>query len=58
VRYSWRSPGGEWQAAGAPIALSKFSWWKGSRPALFSFNPSGGGGIADFDWLRVTKPAG
>ena len=53
VRYSWRSPRGTWQVVGAPIALAKFSWWKGSRPALFSFNPSGAGGIADFDWFRV-----
>jgi hypothetical protein len=53
VRYSWRVPGGAWQAAGEPIALARFSWWKGSRPALFSYNPAGTGGIADFDWFHV-----
>jgi beta-xylosidase len=53
VRYSWRV-GGEWQAMGRPIGLSAFSWWKGSRPALFSFNPTGAGGVADFDWFHVT----
>lgn len=33
-----------------------FSWWKGARPALFTFNvePNAtSGGTADFDWLRV-----
>jgi beta-xylosidase len=53
VRYSWRVPDGEWRAAGAPIPLSKFSWWKGSRPALFSYSLSSRGGAADFDWFRV-----
>lgn len=53
VRYSWREAGGEWQAGGDPIALAPFSWWKGSRPALFSFNRRGAGGIADFDRVEV-----
>jgi hypothetical protein len=54
VRYSWRVASGEWRATGQPIELSPFSWWKGSRPALFSFNPTGAGGVADFDWFHVT----
>jgi beta-xylosidase len=36
-----------------------FSWWKGARPALFTFtvNDSGAaGGIADFDWIRFRRP--
>jgi beta-xylosidase len=54
VRYSWRVPGGQWRTLGEPIELAPFSWWKGSRPALFSFNPTGAAGIADFDWFHVT----
>lgn len=38
---------------GDPVKL-RFSWWKGARPALFSFNPAGGEpGYADFDWVHV-----
>jgi beta-xylosidase len=32
-----------------------FSWWKGARPALFTFNTDAStpsGGRADFDWIR------
>ena len=38
---------------GNPAKL-RFSWWKGARPALFSFNTGdGAAGVADFDWLHV-----
>jgi len=40
---------------GNPAKL-RFSWWKGARPALFSFTPSGEAGVADFDWVRVQSP--
>jgi beta-xylosidase len=35
-----------------------FSWWKGARPALFTYADAGAkaGGVADFDWLRVEMP--
>jgi beta-xylosidase len=34
----------------------RFSWWKGARPALFSFNSGEGeAGYADFDWLHVRQ---
>jgi len=39
-------------------AKMQFSWWKGARPALFTFNVDADrapGGVADFDWLRVTS---
>jgi hypothetical protein len=42
---------------GQPVKLS-FSWWKGARPALFSFNTApvassiSDAGYADFDWVR------
>jgi beta-xylosidase len=43
---------------GAPVKL-RFSWWKGARPALFSFNTGqgegGSAGFADFDWMRITS---
>ncbi|MEI9851924.1 MAG: glycoside hydrolase 43 family protein [Sphingomonas sp.] len=35
-----------------PIWLSRFSWWKGSRPALFSFT-RGQRGWIDVDWVHV-----
>jgi len=35
-------------------AKLRFSWWKGARPALFSFTTTAGDpGFADFDWVRV-----
>jgi beta-xylosidase len=38
---------------GNPTRL-RFSWWKGARPALFSFNTGAGeAGVADFDWVHV-----
>jgi beta-xylosidase len=34
-----------------------FSWWKGARPALFTYTSSNSAsGIADFDWLHVATP--
>ena len=40
-----------------PPAKLRFSWWKGARPALFSFNTGeGDAGHADFDWLHVESP--
>ncbi|MCW3848884.1 glycoside hydrolase 43 family protein [Sphingomonas sp. LB-2] len=52
VRYSYSLDGKTFVPMGAGIALSKFSWWKGSRPALFSFT-RGGEGAVDVDWFRV-----
>src|SRR5581483_1012506 len=48
--------GGSFHPLGSPVTLT-FSWWKGARPALFSFNtrtdsPSSRGGFVDIDWLR------
>lgn len=42
---------------GEPSKL-RFSWWKGARPALFSFTlDEHSGGHADVDWVRVTHDA-
>jgi beta-xylosidase len=49
--------GRTFHALGEPVKLS-FSWWKGARPALFSFNISpdaadaAKAGYADFDWAH------
>jgi hypothetical protein len=45
--------GKSYQALGPAVGL-KFSWWKGSRPALFAYTTtqSGDAGRVDFDWAR------
>jgi beta-xylosidase len=37
-----------------PVARISFSWWKGSRPALFAYTTQQGSdaGHVDFDWAR------
>ena len=53
VLYSYSLDGGKsYRPFGAGIALSRFSWWKGSRPALFTFTRGETGSI-DVDWFRV-----
>jgi len=54
VRYSYSLDGRRFAPFGDPIWLARFSWWKGSRPALFSFT-RGASGVADFDWFHVTR---
>jgi beta-xylosidase len=49
--------GASFQRIGAPSAL-RFAWWKGARPALFTYikSPPGiatGSGHLDVDWMRV-----
>jgi beta-xylosidase len=51
--------GAQFTAAGRPVQLH-FSWWKGVRPALFTYvlSPPGtaaGSGHVDVDWFRVDK---
>jgi beta-xylosidase len=59
VRYSYRLDGGAaFVAMGDAIPLARFSWWKGSRPALFTFSRGAAGGSVDVDWLRVDRPRG
>jgi hypothetical protein len=43
---------------GDAVPLARFSWWKGSRPALFSFTRGQSGGSVDIDWVRVDHPSG
>jgi beta-xylosidase len=60
VRYAYRLNGGrDFLPLGAPIPLSSFSWWKGSRPALFTYNKDAVAGWIDVDWVHVetTNPS-
>ncbi len=59
VTYSYSlDDGATFRPFGTAIPLSKFSWWKGSRPALFSFTRGTPGGWIDVDWVRVTRGDG
>jgi beta-xylosidase len=71
VAFSYARDGSDaFHAAGAPVRLAPFSWWKGSRPAVFTWiksetdAPKEGNAnraivrdYVDVDWLRVTTPA-
>jgi len=58
VSYEYSLDDGRTFAALGPPAKLRFSWWKGARPALFSFTTSAGdAGIASFDWVHVANPA-
>ena len=56
VRYSYSLDGTSFWAMGDAVALARFSWWKGSRPALFSFTRGAPGGSVDIDWVHVDHP--
>ncbi|WP_303543029.1 glycoside hydrolase family 43 protein [Sphingomonas natans] len=54
VRYSYSlDRGRSFGSIGAPIPLARFSWWKGSRPALFTYTLGMPGGFVDIDRFRV-----
>ena len=59
VHYSYSlNDGRSFTAIGTPAQML-FSWWKGARPALFTFNTQDSAaspGIADFDWARIERP--
>jgi beta-xylosidase len=55
VRYSYSLDGRHFVPAGQPVQLAQFSWWKGSRPALFSFTRGKGQGWVDVDWVHVER---
>jgi beta-xylosidase len=56
VKYSYSLDDGKtFQDFGSPAKLY-FSWWKGARPALFSFNLEARApyaGMVDFDFVRI-----
>ncbi|AQR75740.1 xylan 1,4-beta-xylosidase [Sphingomonas sp. LM7] len=57
VRYSYSLDGRRFVPLGKPSWLARFSWWKGSRPGLFTFTRGtlGSAGSIDIDWFRVTR---
>ncbi|HVJ02816.1 MAG TPA: family 43 glycosylhydrolase, partial [Sphingomonas sp.] len=59
VRYSYSlDEGRSFAAIGVPTWLARFSWWKGSRPGLFSFTRgTAPAGFVDIDWFRVEREA-
>lgn len=58
VSYAVSTDGGaHFRRVGDPIPLARFSWWKGSRPALFTFTHGKPGGWIDLDWFHVETPA-
>jgi beta-xylosidase len=57
VRYAYSLDGGRrFVPLGEPQWLARFSWWKGSRPALFTYNRDGAAGSIDVDWFHVDRP--
>jgi beta-xylosidase len=62
AHFAWSlDDGAHFTAAGAPVA-PRFSWWKGARPALFTYVRSPpatatGGGYLDVDWFHVDVAA-
>jgi beta-xylosidase len=59
VRYAYSLDGGRsFKLLGESTWLARFSWWKGSRPGLFSFNRGGQGGSIDVDWFHVDRSEG
>jgi len=58
VRYSYSlDDGRRFISFGPPLWLARFSWWKGSRPGLFTFTrgPTSPPGGIDVDWFRVAR---
>lgn len=52
ARFFYSADGREFVPFGGPVPI-RFSWWKGARPALFSFTRGEPGGWVDVDWVRV-----
>ena len=53
-RFAYSLDGKTFIPFGEQVPLSKFSWWTGSRPALFTFNKNDASGAIDIDWVHVT----
>ncbi len=54
VHFSYSRDGRHFIAM-ADAPLSKFSWWKGSRPGVFTYTTDQTGHV-DVDWVHVTQP--
>jgi beta-xylosidase len=57
AHYSYSLDDGETFHPLGAAAQIRFSWWKGSRPALFAYTTEGGPGAVDFDWAHY-EPLG
>jgi beta-xylosidase len=59
AHYSYSRDGGKTFVDMGGGILPRFSWWKGARPALFSYGDPGEAkqGVADFDWIDVKSVA-
>ncbi len=60
VSYSYSVDEGRSFVPFGPASRMKFSWWKGARPALFTFSSgplAADGGAVDFDWVQVERLA-
>jgi len=57
VVYSYSLDEGNTFATISEPYASHFSWWKGARPALFSYttDKTSTAGYADFDWIHVEQ---
>lgn len=57
--YSYSLDGGKRFVEVGGGILPRFSWWKGARPALFSYGDPAQTqqGFADFDWITVKRVA-
>jgi beta-xylosidase len=54
VRFSFSLDDGKTFESLGTTSRMQFSWWKGARPSLFTFNTAmHTAGIADFDWIRI-----
>ncbi|UAL12787.1 glycoside hydrolase 43 family protein [Caulobacter segnis] len=56
ARYAYSLDGGKTFVDLGAVAPLRFSWWKGARPALFTYGDPAQKrqGHADFDWVKVT----
>ncbi len=58
ARYSYSVDDGQTFHALGTVTRIRFSWWKGSRPALFAYTTAvGGSGAVDIDWVHY-QPVG
>ncbi len=59
ANYSYSRDGGRTFVDMGGGILPRFSWWKGARPALFSYGDPAQAkpGVADFDWVDVRSVA-
>lgn len=60
VHFSYATPGTAFESFGPATGLARFSWWKGSRPGLFTYVKTATadaiaapGGYVDIDWFHV-----